>query len=301
MKPRNLTTAAAVIAAAGALTITPLSAYAAYDSSAAKTLNIAPAVQTADTCELTSGNLDWGFKESFRAYISGSIAKGSWEVSEGAVYETPLFKFPTGSGAVTAETQEARITFPGKIHFTGHNGVLDMTVANPTVVIPAEGTEGTLLLDLRSTDTSGEVAIDQQAVEALKLDLSKGLKVTDDGITINDAPATVTEVGATAFGGFYNAGEEFDPINLTAAGDGCVKSTLNASGSDDSADEKTADSADEKAADSAAKTATPGTVEVPLAALIIGAISLPVIGFTAGMLLTGRKRKQTETASTSAE
>ncbi|RRD59579.1 HtaA domain-containing protein [Leucobacter sp. OH1287] len=299
MKPRNLSTAAAVIVVAGALTITPLSAHAAASGSA-KPLNIAPAVQTADTCELTSGNLDWGFKESFRAYISGSIAKGSWEASEGAVYETPLFKFPTGSGSVTAETQEVRVTFPGKIHFTGHNGVLDMTVANPTVVIPAEGTEGKLLLDLRSTDTSGELAIDQQAVEALTLDLSKGLKVTDDGITINDAPATVTETGATAFGGFYNAGEEFDPINLTAAGDGCVKSTLHATAADDSADEKTADSADDKAADSAAKTPTPGTVEVPLAALIIGAISLPVIGFTAGMLLTGRKRKQAENASTSA-
>ena len=38
-------------------------------------------------CDVVSASLEWGFKESFRGYIDGSIANGEWTVAEGAAYE----------------------------------------------------------------------------------------------------------------------------------------------------------------------------------------------------------------------
>src|SRR5690606_23738697 len=42
-------------------------------------------------CTVTDAELVWGYKESFRSYISGSIAHGEWTVADGAAYETPNF------------------------------------------------------------------------------------------------------------------------------------------------------------------------------------------------------------------
>ncbi len=89
------------------------------------------ALRVAAACEISDATMTWGVRESFRSYISGSIANGSWEATDGASYETPNFIFSGGSG--TAEQGQAEVNFKGKIHFTGHEGVLDLTLANPKV------------------------------------------------------------------------------------------------------------------------------------------------------------------------
>src|SRR3546814_3461048 len=55
------------------------------------------AASPATACDVVGGELSWGFKESFRAYISGSIAAGEWTTSGGATYETPSFGW-SGAG-----------------------------------------------------------------------------------------------------------------------------------------------------------------------------------------------------------
>ena len=40
-----------------------------------------PATAPEGACEVREVTITWGFKESFRSYISGAIAEGSWQTS----------------------------------------------------------------------------------------------------------------------------------------------------------------------------------------------------------------------------
>jgi len=167
-------------------------------------------IASADSCQVTDASITWGFKESFRSYISGSIANGKWEVADGATYSVPDFGFADGTGSFdgTAGT----IAFKGSIEFTGHDGILDTTVANPTIRI--DGDTAILSLDVAGTTQEGE-EVSSKAVEFVSLDLASADRSTTDGVTtITAAPASLTAAGSAAFG-TYETGEEFDPVDLT--------------------------------------------------------------------------------------
>ncbi len=171
-------------------------------------------------CTVEGAELDWGFKESFRAYIDGSIANGEWTTADGATYETPLFGF-TGTGGYDAETGDADVAFAGSVRFTGHGGALDTTIANPRVVI--DGERAVLLLDISGTTQSGETAA-QTGVEFAELDLAAA-EQGDGGdlVAFTGVPAVLTAAGAAAFG-TYPAGEALDPLDLRMTVDSaCVE------------------------------------------------------------------------------
>ena len=178
-------------------------------------LDIAPAAATttaADGCVVESGDLTWGFKESFRSYISGSIANGEWKVADGATYETPNFAWTGATGAYDAATASGLVSFVGSVTFTGHGGVLNTTIANPQIRFDNEST-ATVLLDVTGTTQEG-AAIDQQDVEFATVDLTGAVTNADGVVTITDAPAELTANGSAAFG-TYEPGEALDPITLS--------------------------------------------------------------------------------------
>jgi len=179
-------------------------------------LDIAAAITL--PCTVSDASLVWGFKESFRAYIDGSIANGEWTTDGSISYDTPAFTWTGGAGG-TDEDGALDVQFSGSIRFTGHEGILDTTVANPRVVI--DGDRAVLLLDVHGTTQAGE-PVEQAAVEFGTLDLA-GVTATRDGDTVTwaDIPAVLTEDGAAAFG-TYPAGDALDPLTITATvGDGC--------------------------------------------------------------------------------
>ena len=163
-------------------------------------------------CDIESASLSWGFKESFRAYIDGSIANGEWTVGDGATYATPEFGFLATDGRIDPRAPLGSISFAGSVRFTGHGGILDTTVANPVLVLRADDT-AVLLLDVSGPTMEG----DQVAVTGsvfVDVDLA-GQDFTANGgiITIVEAPTTLTEAGAEAFPN-YEAGEAFDPVSV---------------------------------------------------------------------------------------
>jgi Htaa len=174
----------------------------------------ATAASAADTrpCTISVGTLDWGFKESFRSYITSSIAHGKWTVADGATYETPTFSWANGVGEFDPSTREGSLAFVGSIEFTGHGSILDTTIANPTFRF-ANGAVAFLDLDVDGTTRDGK-PVKEKAVEFITLDLSSA-KVSSTGgsVSIAMAPASLTKAGADAFGS-YEAGEHFDPIDL---------------------------------------------------------------------------------------
>ncbi len=193
-----------------------LGAPVASDEGASEASDGVAAVTTG--CAVTDAALTWGFKESFRSYISGTIANGEWTVANGATYATPEFGWSAGTGTISDGV--GTIDFDGSVEFTGHGGILDTTVANPRLVFDGSGT-ARLLLDVSGTTQQGET-IDEKAVDFASIDL--GTATYGDGtVTIVAARTILTEPGAVAFG-TYEAGEPFDPLTVTLTADpACTK------------------------------------------------------------------------------
>ena len=184
-------------------------------------LDLAARVTTASVgCPVDGATLEWGVKESFRSYISGTIANGEWTVADGATYETPTFGWAGGSGSYDAASSEGLVTFPGSITFTGHGGVLNTTLANPQLEF-IDADTAILLLDVTGTTQDGE-PVSVAGVQFVELDLSDSTELGDGTLTVTDAPATLTPMGAASFG-TYAEGEEFDPVSFTLSLDpACV-------------------------------------------------------------------------------
>ena len=176
-------------------------------------VSIKSAAAAAGACTIEDATLTWGFKESFRSYITSSIANGEWTLADGASYETPEFAW-SGSGSLDPESETGEIAFSGSVRFTGHDGALDTTIANPRVVLSADG--AVLLLDVTGTTQDGST-VDAQGVEFATLDLGAATPEESDGtLTWSAIPAVLTEDGSIAFG-TYEAGEALDALTLSVA------------------------------------------------------------------------------------
>jgi hypothetical protein len=176
---------------------------------------------------VTDGYADWGFKDSFRTYIEGA-AGGRVDTSGGVVAaDGRPFRFPNAVGVVDLDAGTAELGFDGGVRFVGHNGLLDVSVANPRVEIA--GDKGTLFVDVSSVPLEGGMGTAATVIPEPKvwkdlafatLDLSGIDAVTRDKIiSWSDIPVTLSAAGAEAFAGFYNAGDELDPLSITVAYD----------------------------------------------------------------------------------
>lgn len=174
--------------------------------------------QGASDGTIKSANLGWGVRDSFRNYVRGGIANGSWELN-GTTYSSDAFNWSNGTG--TFKGGKGSISFSGSVRFTGHHGILDTTIANPRLEI--NGNSGTLYATMTSNDPSGK-ATNYGEVALLKVDLS-GLQSSADAVSVNGAATTLTAEGAKAFAGFYEAGKDMAPLSFSAAINGAKTTT----------------------------------------------------------------------------
>ncbi|WP_311446823.1 HtaA domain-containing protein [uncultured Rothia sp.] len=174
--------------------------------------------QGASDGTIKSANLGWGVRDSFRNYVRGGIANGTWELN-GTSYSSDAFNWSNGTG--TFKNGKGSISFSGSVRFTGHHGILDTTIANPRLEI--NGNSGTLYATMTSNDPSGK-ATSYGEVALLKVDLS-GLQSSADAVSINGAATTLTAEGAKAFAGFYEAGKDMAPLSFSAAINGAKTTT----------------------------------------------------------------------------
>lgn len=174
--------------------------------------------QGASDGTIKSANLGWGVRDSFRNYVRGGIANGSWELN-GTSYSSDAFNWSNGTG--TFKGGKGSISFSGSVRFTGHHGILDTTIANPRLEI--NGNSGTLYATMTSNDPSGK-ATNYGEVALLKVDLS-GLQSSADAVSVNGAATTLTAEGAKAFAGFYDAGKDMAPLSFSAAINGAKNTT----------------------------------------------------------------------------
>ncbi|MBM7818424.1 LPXTG-motif cell wall-anchored protein [Cellulosimicrobium cellulans] len=159
---------------------------------------------------VNGATLSWGVSDRFRAYVTGPIAKGS--VSTSGVGDTgSAFTWSGGKGSFNTDLGKGRASFGGSVSFSGHEGILDLRISNPRVVV--NGSSGTLVVDVRSSDMEGNTS-SSNGVAFASLDLSGKKSTSGSTITWSGAPATLTAAGAKAFAGFYEAGTALSPVTF---------------------------------------------------------------------------------------
>ncbi|RKN12147.1 HtaA domain-containing protein [Streptomyces radicis] len=180
----------------------------------------APAVHPAQERTIAGGRLDWGIRASFQTYVTGPIANGGWTLNGGAAtVGESQFRFHSASGGYDQDTGAFTAAYAGGVHFTGHreeDGTpqLDLTISNPTVRV--EGGSGTLHADTRSRDRDTGAFTESAQVPLADLDFGGVELRGGTRLAVTGIPATLTAEGATAFAGYYAAGDALDPVTLTA-------------------------------------------------------------------------------------
>jgi hypothetical protein len=183
---------------------------------------VTPAAEEVCVARSVSGaSLNWAIKDSFRTYIRGGIANGSWDLS--SVGDAGgKFVWSGGTGAYNTDANRGTISYPGTVHFTGHDGQLDITITDVKVRI-ASASSATLTASFNSTALDGTVTnVKNVAFANVAINSAS---TTGSKLTISNASTTLTTAGAVAFGGFYDAGAELAPLSLTAPLGGTVECT----------------------------------------------------------------------------
>lgn len=227
-----------------------------------------------DAGRIEDAAVDWGVRRTFREYVTGSIAKGKWKLTDGAQDGGALFRFGQGKGEYDADEGELKAAFTGAVRFTGKD--LDLALSHLSVRV--KDGEGTLSAEVAR---DGKTSAKQPLVtfEAKK----SALKPDDKGLaTLSEAPAELTPEGARAFGGMYAKGTAMDPVSLAVALDGKAKlPALPDLGSGASASgEKKADKADTERADKTEPTSSESSTSVPLIATGAGVVVLLAAGIS---------------------
>jgi LPXTG-motif cell wall-anchored protein len=194
-----------------------------------------------EPAEPGAGTLDWGVKASFRNYVLHGPAAGAIDAGPPATENADgTYRFPAGSPVSFGGPDDVVAQFVGAVRFTGHHGALDLSLSEPRVEIDAGG--GTLVVDASSKDMDTGVVteLDDIVIADLDVDVAPPTAV-GHVVTFADVPATLTEEGAEAFGGFYVAGDPLDPVTFAIEVDdpgalpppteqvaGCVPDTVTA-------------------------------------------------------------------------
>ncbi|MBI8989490.1 HtaA domain-containing protein [Corynebacterium meridianum] len=154
----------------------------------------------------------WGVKTSFQTYISGTIANGGWELN-GVGHSNGQFLFSGNSGAVNPSAGTGSLLMPGSVRFTGHGGILDLTIAD--LEIQWNGNSGVIIADVTSNDMEG-ASNSYGRVAIANLAFSQ-LDVTSDAVAGQTSSVTLTQAGSSAFADFYPEGQEMAPLSFAAA------------------------------------------------------------------------------------
>ncbi|MFH8785378.1 HtaA domain-containing protein [Streptomyces roseoverticillatus] len=243
-----------------------------------------PEKKDAPKGEFTGAAVDWGVRRTFREYVTGSIAQGSWKLTDGAQDGGALFRFPAGKGTYDEAARTLDAAFTGTVRFTGNH--LDLALS--AVKVTAKDGKGTLAADVASG--GGEP---RKAVPLVTFDAS-GLKEKDGLAAVTEAPAELTAEGAEAFAGMYRKGEAMDPVSLAVPLDAKAElpplpdlGKASAPAEDDPTAGQKADSGRKVATKSA--TDTSSSSSFPVLPVVAGAVGVVVVAAAALVVLRRRR------------
>ncbi len=178
--------------------------------------------------DITSAQLTWGVKASFRNYIYnyGSF-KGRSTLLGATTQPTAKgeFVWNGGTGSVKSDASAAKVALGAAngVHFQSHpmpgGYALDLRFTNPQIEVSENGA-GKLYLDVKSRKFDGMDTVSTQFFTQKKVHVADiqfpAATVSGKTTTWKNAPVTLTKVGAAdAFGGFYQPGDAVDPVTVS--------------------------------------------------------------------------------------
>lgn len=171
-----------------------------------------PTIDTTKKC-VVSGSLNWAIKDSFNSYVQSSIAHGSITLSG----VSGKFTFPISGGKFDTKAKQGTFYYSGSVHYSGHQGVLDVTVSNP--ILEVNGTSGVLYADVKTSDMSGNKKTLGRVAFA-DVAFSR-VSVLDSSFALEASSVTLTAAGAQSFAGFYSAGQQLALLSSQGSVQNC--------------------------------------------------------------------------------
>ena len=139
--------------------------------------------------------------------------RAGWTLGGGASYQGSAFAFGGGNGTYAKDSRTGTLAFGGSVHFTGHDGVLDLRLSNLRYQQSKSllrGDRGGRDLILREGDGFSRNNVTFATVNPA------GLTVSENRVALSGAGATLTAAGG---GGLRPASTRrataLDPISLT--------------------------------------------------------------------------------------
>ncbi|MDR6174389.1 hypothetical protein QE364_000886 [Nocardioides zeae] len=222
-------------AALGTLLLAPLAGLAGPAPAPALAAS-PPAAPSALGAPVTTGQLTWGMKASWRTYTAAeSVWDDTVSVNDAGEYQWPLV-----AGSYDAETGTTSLSFDGAVHWRGHwypkeahlidppagwEGstelyVLDVLLEDPEVTIGPDGS--TLTAEVVARDAGTWEVVDHGRIVMADLDVSGLAPTLDDGtVAWSGIPSALPDYPAReVFGNQYRAGQTLDPVSVTYVGEG---------------------------------------------------------------------------------
>jgi Ca2+-binding RTX toxin-like protein len=157
-----------------------------------------------------SGSLTWGFKSSWRTYVT-TIAAGTITTSGGATASSGEYVFPQDSTTQTSPTGTGITKYAGSVNWKSTAHGFNITMTDPWLEVTSS-TEATLTADL--TDNAGN---SRGRVDVATVTLNDPA-VESDSLTWTDRPTVITEDAAETFTNYANAAG--DPLDAVVYKDG---------------------------------------------------------------------------------
>ncbi|SDG05382.1 Htaa protein [Lentzea fradiae] len=194
----------------------------------------------AESCELTpdnvrSGELVWGLKKSFRQYVGiglGGAVGNSITATGGATITaldeivvdgvanpkgvaTGAYRFTFDSADYTSPTRFTA-KFRGTVTFSYPGHLFSLIVSNPQVSTADGKSVVHADIELKASEGAPAAPANLPGVEFGRL-TTPAATPADGLLTWKDVPATLAS--SEAFGGFYNAGTDLDPLTMHLGAD----------------------------------------------------------------------------------
>ncbi len=152
-----------------------------------------PTTPSEPVTPVAGGSMSWAISPSFNSYVTGAIAKGSISVGNGATRSGGAFWFGQAeTSTFSPATGTGTVSYGGSVRYVGHQGALDVTIANPQVRVTSP------------TSASLYVTSGGRQVQFATLNLGAAQRSDVNGaVTFTNAPATLTAAGSSeVLGGF---------------------------------------------------------------------------------------------------
>lgn len=158
--------------------------------------------------QVALGAMQWTINSHFLNALK-MMMHGSWSTSSGASWNGKAFSFPVSKGSLSSTAQKADVKYSGSVHFTGVGGRMDLTLADPEIVV--NNGDDHVIMSVKSKTMVGQ-SVDYGRITFVDMtgSITQG---QNDAAQVVGTNVKLNSQAVDAFAGFYQAGKPMDDID----------------------------------------------------------------------------------------